>query len=311
MNPVFLIGAERSGTTLLRLMLNGHPLISWLNEFEYSVDQVAKDDIWPDLEGYSDYLSTNRIFQSTGFIIDKKLNYPDLIKSFLSQKQQRDAKLIIGATCHRHYDRLLRIFPTARFIYLLRDPRDVARSNIGMGWAGNVWKGVDRWIEAENLWERVKQNLRENISYIEVRYENLITAPEATLSAICSFLNVEYDRSMMSYPNYTTYSIPDPSLTEQWKRKMSNNEIELVESKIFDRMSKRGYAPHSISPNAPSTVQKIILKIQDKIFRVRFKVHSFGLVLVLSDFISRKCKLKSLEKRIKIKINEKTKKFLK
>ena len=311
MNPFFLIGAERSGTTLLRLMLNGHPLISWLNEFEYSVDQIVNNDIWPDIECYSDYLSTNRIFQSTGFTIDKKLNYPDLIKSFLSQKQERDAKPIVGATCHRHYDRLLRIFPRARFIYLLRDPRDVARSNIGMGWAGNVWKGVDRWVEAENLWENLKQNLRENISYIEVRYENLISEPEATLSAICSFINVEYDSSMMSYPNYTTYSIPDPSLTEQWKRKMSIKEIELVESKIFDHMKKRGYAPHSTSPDAPSTVRKILLNIQDKIFRVRFKVQRFGLGLVLYDFISRKCRLKFLEKGIQIRINEKTKKFLK
>lgn len=36
--PIFLVGAERSGTTVLRLMLDHHPQIAWCNEFEYVVD---------------------------------------------------------------------------------------------------------------------------------------------------------------------------------------------------------------------------------------------------------------------------------
>jgi hypothetical protein len=60
---------------------------------------------------------------------------------------------------HRHYDRLLRLWPEARFIHLVRDPRDVASSCIGMGWAGNVWTGVTRWIEAERLWDEVRGDL--------------------------------------------------------------------------------------------------------------------------------------------------------
>lgn len=47
--PVFLVGAERSGKTLLRLMLEHHPDISWLNEFEYSVDLVSDQGEYPSL----------------------------------------------------------------------------------------------------------------------------------------------------------------------------------------------------------------------------------------------------------------------
>ena len=82
MNPYFLIGAERSGTTLLRLMLDGHPLISWTHEFEYAVDQVISPNSWPDMSSYIDWLATDRIFLSTGFCIDRSLDYPSLIKSF-------------------------------------------------------------------------------------------------------------------------------------------------------------------------------------------------------------------------------------
>jgi hypothetical protein len=310
MNPVFLIGAERSGTTLLRLMLNGHPRISWLNEFEYSVDFVNESDSWPDITKYIDYLSLHRIFQATGFTIDERLDYPELIQSFLLQKQQRDNKPLIGATCHRHYDRLLRLFPQARFMYLLRDPRDVARSNIGMGWAGNVWTGVDRWIEAEELWENVKKRLDKQ-TWIEIRSEELICEPERTLTTICNFLKLEYDPKMMEYPDHTTYSKPDPTLTEQWRRKLSSDEISLVEAKTYDLMKKRGYSPQSLMPPEVSLGRQLVLQVQDKICRVRCRVKRFGFWLVLADFLARRLKIRPLQKRIQLILNEKTKKFLK
>lgn len=157
--PIFLVGAERSGTTVLRLMLDHHPDIAWCYEFEYAVDKISNEGDFPSLNEYYKWLEAHRIFQDTGFIIDPGLSYPQLINSFLGQKQEQARKPIIGATVHRHFDRLLYIFPDARFIHLIRDARDVARSCIGMGWAGNVYMGVERWIEAELLWAKLSQNL--------------------------------------------------------------------------------------------------------------------------------------------------------
>jgi hypothetical protein len=291
--PFFLIGAERSGTTVLRLMLDSHPLVSWVNEFEYSVDRLRDPNAWPALGEYAEYLSSNRIFQATGFAIDSGVDYPALIASFLAQKQIRDNKPIIGATCHRHYDRLLRLFPDCRFIYLIRDPRDVARSNIGMGWAGNVWKGVDRWIEAENLWKTMKQTLPQS-SYIEVRFEELIVNPEKVLGAICQFFNISYDARMLSYPERTTYSLPDPKLTEQWKKKMTAREIALVEAKAAFIMRKRGYHMISSPIMRPTFLERMYLGFQNKIFRVRFRIKRFGFWLILLDYIARKLRLKKL-----------------
>ena len=76
--PIFLVGAERSGTTLLRLMLDHHPKIAFNYEFEYAVNQINLNGNWPDLPAYYDYLSTNSIFLNTHFTVDHNLDYPTL-----------------------------------------------------------------------------------------------------------------------------------------------------------------------------------------------------------------------------------------
>ena len=310
MNPVFLIGAERSGTTLLRLMLDGHPQVAWLNEFEYAVDHIDSTDDWPDIGSYVEWLGTHRIFNATGFTVDRSLDYPSLVKSFLVQKQQRDQKPVIGATCHRHYDRLRRIFPQAKFIYLLRDPRDVARSNIGMGWAGNVWYGVERWIEAERLWQQVKVSIADT-DYIELRYEALIATPEQTLTTISNFMGLNYDPQMLNYPARTTYSAPDPTLTEQWRRKLTPHELELVEYRAGELMEARGYGLASNSHSKPSSLELSFLAIQNKLYKIRFRIDRFGWSLFVSEFWARKLKLKGWEKMLRLRMNAIAEKHLK
>ena len=233
--PIFLVGAERSGTTVLRLMLDHHPQIAWCYEFEYVVDQISDNGDFPQLEAYYEWLETHRIFQGTGFEIDRSLSYPQLANSFLCQRRDRTGKPLVGATVHRHFDRLLQIWPNARFIHLVRDGRDVARSCIGMGWAGNVWTGVERWIEAEHLWAKLSKNLSSE-QQIEITYETLIKEPVETLTALCNFIGVPYDPAMLSYPQTTPYSLPDPKLIGQWQRKQSEHEIQLVESRISDML---------------------------------------------------------------------------
>jgi hypothetical protein len=220
-------------------------------------------------------------------------------------------KPIIGATCHRHYDRLLRLFPKAKFIYLYRDPRDVARSNIGMGWAGNAWAGVDRWIEAERLWETVKSNSLDESSYIEVKYENLIKHPEQTLTAICQFFHVGYNAKMLSYPEYTTYSYPDARLIEQWKNKATNEEIALVECKARIFMGYRDYQVESAASYYPSLSFRLYLFLQNKFYRLRYRIKQYGFELALKEMITRRLKLRNYRRGILLKMNAINQKKLK
>jgi hypothetical protein len=232
-NPIFLVGAERSGTKVLRLMLDHHPQVAWCNEFEYAVDLITPEGMYPNLEAYYQWLETHRIFRATNFIIDRSLDYPQLVNSFLSQKRHRGGKLLIGATVHRHLDRILKIWSNARFIHLVRNGRDVTRSCVGMGWAGNVWTGVELWREVESLWTQLEQQIAEERK-LNVVYEELISNPVKILQQVCDFIGVDYDEAMLNYHQTTTYDFPDPKFIGQRQRKMSKTEIQLVESRISE-----------------------------------------------------------------------------
>ena len=308
--PIFLVGAERSGTTLLRLMLDHHPDICWCNEFEYAVDRVAADGTFPKLEDYREWLETHRIFQDcTSFKIDPDLSYPQLVDSFLRQLRTAQDKPIIGATVHRHYDRLLHIWPDAKFIKILRDGRDVARSCIGMNWAGNVWTGASRWIEAEQLWLNLTQTLPAE-RYMELRYEDLIANPQEILGRICEFMGTTYNPAMLTYPENTTYSAPDPKRTSQWRQKLSEREIQLLESRIGNMLVDRGYALSGlpILELSPQEIRQLRRQCYWK--RSLGRIKRRGLPLSVMDYVARRVGFKPLEKYLTLQINRKDRAWL-
>lgn len=300
--PIFLVGAERSGTTVLRLMLKHHSQIAWCNEFEYAVDQISNDGKWPDLNHYYDWLETHRVFRATGFSLDPTLSYPALVNSFLCQKQESESKPIIGATVHRHFDRVLQIWPDARFIHLIRDPRDVARSCIGMGWAGNVWTGVERWLEAETLWEELQQRLPEQ-RYVEITYEGLIAEPSQVLTQLCEFIGVAYEPEMLDYTQNSNYTVPDPKYIGQWRRKLSEHEIQLVESRASHLLERRGYELSGLPPLEVTSSLEKRLRLQDWWGKVQGRAERLGWPLVIEDFLTRKLGSKERQKQVTLRIN--------
>lgn len=300
--PIFLVGAERSGTTMLRLMLSHHPQIAWCNEFEYSVDLIPDTQGFPNLNQYYDWLETHRIFRRTGFQIDQSLDYPQLINSFLYQKKEKTNKPIVGATVHRHFDKLLKIWPNARFIHIVRDPRDVARSCIGMGWAGNVWTGVERWIEAEQLWEKLTLEVPEE-RRLEIQYETLIEEPVQTLKPICEFIGVSFDEAMLHYSKTTTFSYPDPKLIYQWRKKMSDREIQLVELQTGKLLETRGYQTSGLPTLKMTPILQQQLQLHDWWQRWQFRVNRYGWPLWIADYLVRRFHLKSWQKYLQLHIN--------
>jgi len=299
--PIFLVGAERSGTTLLRLMLDGHPNIAFQSEFEFVVDYFQGDN-YPSLDDYYEYLTTDRIFQSDNWVIDRTLDYPQLVNSFLVQKRENTGKYFVGATVHRHFDRLLKIWSDAKFIHLVRDGRDVARSCMNMNWAGNVWTGSERWIEVEQLWSHLKANL-DCDQYIEVHYETLIAQPKQILRDISHFIGTNYDPLMLSYAQTTTYDLPDSQLLGQWKRKLSAREIRLLEAKIGSMLLEYDYELSQLPPLSVNQMRDRILKLHSKLAVILGRINIYGLPLIFSSVLSRHLKLKQWQKQIQLQCN--------
>jgi hypothetical protein len=237
--PFFLVACERSGTTMTSLMLSHHRDLEF-NDFYFTVDMIPEEGGWPDLDAYHSYLETDWIFQASGLTVDPSLDYPQLVNSFLHQKMVESGKPIVGGKIRQHYHRLLRVWPDARFIHLLRDGRDVARSIIGMGWAGNMFTGGEYWLEAERNWDRLCTLVPEDRRF-EIRYEDLVSIPERTLKGVCEFLRVPFDPAMLEYPKDSTYDSPSRELAGQWHRKLSREEVRTAESLMGDMLMKRGY----------------------------------------------------------------------
>jgi hypothetical protein len=298
----FLVGAERSGTTLLRLALSSHSQLAWVREFEYSVDRIRPDGSYPDLPDYLEWLSTHRIFQSSGYRIREGVTYPGLVQDFLDQQRAREAKPRVGATVHRNFDRCLALWPDARFIHLVRDPRDVARSVVGMGWAGNAWRGVEPWLETEELWDQLRTRVPEE-RRIEVRYETFSRQPEKELRRLCAFLDLPYESNMLEFDRWSSYRRPDPAMTEQWKRKASEQEIAWVESRAAEQMATRGYLLSGRSIEAVGPLQRRMLEVDDYAKRVAFRVRRNGIGLSLADWITRRVGADSMQRTLRLRIN--------
>jgi hypothetical protein len=284
--PFFLVGSERSGTTLLRLMLAHHRAIECAPEFEFLVEHMPAAGGFPAVDDYREWLLTNRVFLPHGLTIDRALDYPALARSFVAQYGARSAKPILGATCHKHFDRLLRIWPRARFVHLLRDGRDVARSCIGMGWAANVWHGAERWIEAEALWTELAPRVASERRH-ELRYEDLIRSPEHELARLCAFLGADYDPGMLDYAADSSYERPDPQLIGQWKKKLSREELALLEARIGPLLRARGYEESGVPAARVGGWKRFTLALDDRLGRFRFRRERYGLVHVVKSKLAR------------------------
>jgi hypothetical protein len=301
--PIFLVGSERSGTTLTRLMLDHHPKLAFFFEFEFSILAMTDDDGWPDLEEYISYIESDRVFLHGRLDIDRDLDYPHLVDSFLVQKRDRDGKPLVGATVHYHFDRLLRIWPDARFIHLVRDGRDVARSIIEMGWAGNMYTAVEHWIHAETLWEEMCASLPEGRRF-ELRYETLVREPEKTMGGVCDWLGIPYDRAMLSYTDDSTYGAPSTTSIGQWKRKLEPPQVALAECRIGDLLEERGYELSGYPWPRLSEGQLRRLRIQDRLYRANVRRKRYGWFLQVADLLARRARIRPMRRWTEQKIRE-------
>lgn len=303
LSPVFLLGCMRSGTTLLRLMLDHHPDIAFNLESEYLVTQISEDGRFPDMRDYVDFLKNDRVFQHSHFEVRENLDYVSMVNDFLEQKRTRDRKKIVGATVHFQFSKLSRIWPEARYIYLLRDGRDVANSVVRMGWAGNSYVGADWWLEVEMEWESYRRSLPAE-NWIELRYTDLVTRPVEQLTRICEFLGVEYSERMFDYVHGSTYEPLNPAMIEQWKRNSDRKAIQRVEAKIGDRLLARGYKLSGYPKIKISGLKDLYLRLDSAVGTLLYRVRNYGTALVIAEFLTRRLGFRKQNLRFKKMIDE-------
>lgn len=307
--PVFVVGSLRSGTTLLRLLLDHHPEINIFGEFEAAVSQV-KGPGWPNLDEYYEFLEVDRQTLAYNLKIPDSSSYVDLVTSLFNQIAKRSKKKIVGASIHSNIDRIPGIWPDAKFIHLLRDPRDVAKSCIGMGWVGNVYDGASYWLDAESNVAKLRNKIK-NENIITVTYEDLITNPVQVLTSICNFLSISYEESMLSLEKDTTYKRPNIKYVSQWRGNLSREEVAWVEARCSKLMASRGYAPE-VDPNEyPTQMRVILIRTRGRIKRAIINMNRWGYTNWTLYVVSQRFGPKLLKKRMRLRINKIAETYLK
>lgn len=300
--PFFIVGAARSGTTLLRLILGHHSEICKCEEMEYVTPELLGTETLEDVSDYIHRLELDRGFRLSDYSINRDLPFKDMARDFLHQRQTIDGKPIVGATVHHHFEQLPKIWPNAKYIYLTRDPRDVARSAVQMGWVGHPWHGTDFWLAAYTSWQILK-NKTDVTDCLEVRFEDLIADSETCIKRVCDFLDITFEPGMMEIDRDTTYAPPDPSAATSWRNSADMEEVALIEARIGSTiLNDSSYAP-SVSPQIQVTAtKKLKILCKELTNRIRFRINRYGFPLWLQGVISRRTPFRAYRERVKLAI---------
>jgi len=265
--PLIVLGVRRSGTTLLRVMLDRSPELAVPDE-SYFVPQLARrhrgcvdpeaflDDLrrLPTLVEWSvepgDVAQRLRPAMKTGEAIGA------VFETYAAARGKRrwgDKTPLYM----QHLPLLERLFPEARFVHLVRDGRDAALSFLSVppgimteGWghprdaAGFACQWATEVREARRLGARV------GARYLEVRYETLVAGPQTALRAVCDFAGLQYDDAMLGYVGDTDsarkahqqrLNEPPRVGVRDWRTEMAAADRRAFEAVAGDLLAELGY----------------------------------------------------------------------
>jgi len=210
----FVVGVGRSGTTLLRLMLDAHPALAIPPETHFLpvLIELFADGAEPSGGDLVAAVQTHAGWRDFGMdeaelqaLFAEGGGAAHSIRAFFAAYAARHSKTRWGDKTPVYIESIAQIGATlgdqARFVHLIRDGRDVAVSR----GARAVKRGREATPAAEEAetWkgriEGARAQAAEVEHYLELRYEDLIGDPEATLRKVCDFIAIDFDSAMLDY----------------------------------------------------------------------------------------------------------------
>ena len=292
MKPIFIGGCPRSGTTLLGTVLGAHPLCCPVPEAQFKIELLR--GLPTDPEPAQAFRTLQAAIQSPRFqgwkpaeerlpqdgigVVD---SYPELIGRLaaayagLSGKHEA-THWIDGTPSNKNFlPTLLRLFPEARAIHIVRDGRAVAHSVMNRDWGPNTvitaawwWLGhLSHGLAAELSLpsERIKR----------IQYEALVRQPKDTLADLCQWLDLEYSERMLDSRFYTvdsnaaafnplTKQAPRHDRADAWRKSLSARQIEIFEAESKEMLTYLGYSmDHGPSARQATFPEKLRLGIAE------------------------------------------------
>ncbi len=296
---IFVVGNSRSGTTMMGRILGKHPDIYTFGElhffgqlcappFSSELRPVDAAKLTAELccvqqEGYRTHGDSRRFLKDAEVFLKGLTPYPEtparLFSAFLHHETTKHDKSIPCDQTPRnvfYIQDILKLYPEARIINMIRDPRDVLLSQ-KRKWKRRFLGGSDMpvketlrdWINyhpitISHIW-RTAVNAADQFAKHErvasIYFEELLGHPETTVKRICNFANISYTNTMLQVPQVGSSVAEDqpqqlginPHRAHSWQDgELSSSEIYLNQTITAVLMKKHNYTPVSIQPNIVS-----------------------------------------------------------
>lgn len=288
--PIFITGCQRSGTTLLGLMLQAHPRISIPPENRFLLPVYFDREQFGDLSQPANrrqlaetIVSTRRDMRNFGLdrdemverIVAEGSTIGSAIGTVLRAYADQFGKVRWGdkrPEYRSHVWALRRLFPDAQFVHLVRDGRDCVASLKRMPWwnkkGKTSYQAIQTWVEAIDSAQQARRQLPSGAFY-ELQYEPLVSEPQKQLVGLCEFLGEPFDEAMLSprsvadqvVPEYKTHHAKtrqevSPNFIGNWHDGLEPWELELCEAVMSDKLQHYGYELSGAAPPAAEHLEE-------------------------------------------------------
>lgn len=307
-SPLFIVGANRSGTTLLRLILNAHSRIAIPDELVYFDYNFSRGSFRPwhhpgfSQEQYEQFVSRflERNEEALAPLYIDHLKHEILSSSAFDLREPYARALQAWAAHHGkqrwgektpgnlfYVDLIYDMFPEARFIYMMRDPRAGVDSM-----NRSVLFSNDTVINALNRRKYMQEGLAQLQAAVPpaqrtlLKYEDLVAEPEQTVQALCTFIGEDFEPQMLNFhQDAEQYMKPravkkfnqaatqpiQKSKIDAWQQNLSPDDIAIIEWICTTSMQEHGY---DRTDRSPSLLARSVALLKTVYWRHKCRSHA-------------------------------------
>ena len=187
--PAFVLSSVRSGSTLLRVLLNSHSEI-------HSPPELHLRKMRARAKGRA----AERSLREIGLGDDQALRYLLWDRVLHRELQASGKSILVNKTPNDAFivEKIVACWPDARFIYLLRHPAAIARSRA----RARKQDSEEHNMRVVLRYCNAVEEARRAHPGITVRYEDLAADPARETRRLCDFLEVPWEEEMLDYGRF-------------------------------------------------------------------------------------------------------------
>ncbi len=286
-DPIFIFGSKRGGTTLLRMVLNGHPELHIPNESHFLLPIINHK--YNDLNALSDEeidfilssvlsggrfdtwkTSLTEIQQLLYNHIGTSPSLKQLLNEIFTYEVSKYNKVIWGDKTPEYTSQLDQFhekLAPIQGILIVRDGRDVAKSLKNNGWEGwTVYQRAKYW--RTDIRKMIQTQSMGTSRWHLLKYEDLVSKPANTVKNTCDFLGIQFKSEMLNFVDRVSDNITDreklsgvhekllrvPNVETdiyKWKNSQSRRAIFCFESVAWKELRAMSYELNQFAPNNP------------------------------------------------------------